>query len=74
MHPPLTILMRYCKRPFTVTTSKGLSFVIPKAGPWCTSLRGSRGSLVTADARAFRRCARALYTPVNLYYSCCHEA
>ena len=31
MHPPLTILMRYCKKPFSVTTSKGLSFVIPKA-------------------------------------------
>ena len=31
MHPPLTILMRYCKKPFTVTTSTGLSFVIPKA-------------------------------------------
>ena len=31
MHPPLTILMRYCKKPFSVTTSKGLSFIIPKA-------------------------------------------
>ena len=32
MHPPLTILMRYCKRPFSVTTSKGLPFIIPKVG------------------------------------------
>jgi sterol 14-demethylase len=30
MHPPLILLMRYAKQPFSVTTSKGQTFNIPK--------------------------------------------
>ena len=55
MHPPLTILMRYSKKPFTVTTSKGLSFVIPKAGPlYTSSCAFYHGPLVAADDRGCR--------------------
>lgn len=30
MHPPLVLLLRYCKEPFTVTTSQGKQYTIPK--------------------------------------------
>lgn len=30
MNPPLVMLMRYCKEPFSVTTSDGKKYVIPK--------------------------------------------
>lgn len=30
IHPPLVMLLRYVKAPFTVTDSKGKDFVIPK--------------------------------------------
>ncbi len=30
LHPPLILLMRYCKAPFTVTTRDGKSYVVPK--------------------------------------------
>ncbi|PNW86578.1 hypothetical protein CHLRE_02g092350v5 [Chlamydomonas reinhardtii] len=30
MHPPLLLVMRYAKKPFSVTTSTGKSYVIPK--------------------------------------------
>jgi cytochrome P450 len=30
MHPPLLLVMRYCKKPFSVTTSTGKTYVIPK--------------------------------------------
>ena len=29
IHPPLLMVMRYAKQPFTVTTSKGQSYTIP---------------------------------------------
>ncbi len=32
MHPPLILLLRYAKVPFTVTTSSGKEYVIPKVG------------------------------------------
>ena len=30
IHPPLILLMRYCKAPFSVTTRDGKSYVVPK--------------------------------------------
>ncbi|KAJ9518461.1 hypothetical protein QJQ45_018487, partial [Haematococcus lacustris] len=30
MHPPLILLMRYAKQPFTITTSSGRKFTVPK--------------------------------------------
>lgn len=30
MHPPLLLVMRYAKQPFSVTTSKGKTYTIPK--------------------------------------------
>lgn len=32
LHPPLVMLLRYAKQPFTVTTSTGKEYLIPKVG------------------------------------------
>lgn len=32
MHPPLLMVMRYVKQPFSVTTSQGSTYTIPKVG------------------------------------------
>lgn len=45
MHPPLILVMRYAKTPFTVTTSKGATFTIPQVGSrGRTGRRGRRGA------------------------------
>ena len=38
LHPPLILLLRQVHRDFTVTTSKGKSYVVPKASPSHTLL------------------------------------
>ncbi len=32
MYPPLIMLLRQCHRSFSVTTSKGKQYVVPKVG------------------------------------------
>lgn len=34
MNPPLLMVMRYAKEPFSVTTSDGKTYVVPKVGGW----------------------------------------
>jgi len=48
IHPPLLLVMRYAKQPFTVTTSKGRSYTVPAVrGLWvCACVGGS-----VADSR-----------------------
>lgn len=40
LHPPLILLLRQVHRDFTVTTSKGITYRIPKAWPWLPSHLG----------------------------------
>lgn len=32
IHPPLLLVMRYAKQPFSVTTSQGKTFTVPAVG------------------------------------------
>lgn len=32
MHPPLLMVMRYVKQPFSITTSQGSTYTVPKVG------------------------------------------
>lgn len=45
LHPPLIMLLRYVKVPFTVTTTTGVTYDIPKvrnSGP-CNTVTGTDG-------------------------------
>ena len=48
MHPPLVLLLRYCKEPFTVTTSQGKQYTIPKVRAAGLG-RGGMSGTPTAD-------------------------
>jgi hypothetical protein len=42
MHPPLILVMRYAKQPFTVTTSKGQTYTVPQVRVLGVRVLGSR--------------------------------
>ena len=57
MNPPLLMVMRYSKEPFTVTTSTGKTYTVPKVG------LAVRGLGPATDGAA---CAHPLGTPLRL--------
>lgn len=61
MNPPLVLLLRYAKQPFTVTTSTGKEYTVPKVRARHATLCATRG--VWACVRVQPHCLRACTGP-----------